>query len=188
MSMPRATSAVLALLAGTLLAGCGWHPAGERPLPPALRVVYIDFSNAYDVTEPPVELALAQRLVSRGARVVADPQPGATVLKLNNLQERRDVLAIGQDGTAVEYRLTTQVSYELRDGRSVLIPEQTQSVSSEYSFNANQILAKEAEAKQLRDFIQGELADLLLLRLETQLNRPAAVAAPATAAGASPAS
>jgi LPS-assembly lipoprotein len=42
-------------------------------------------------------------------------------------------------------------------------------VSRDYFFNAQQVLAKEAEESRLRDYIQNDLAELILLRLEAVL-------------------
>ena len=49
------------------------------------------------------------------------------------------------------------------------------------SFQPEQVLAKEAEEARLRAFIQTEMAELMLLRLESQLGKLAAVSTPAPA-------
>ena len=109
----------------------------------------------------------------RGADVTGSIGSAATVLRLTQLEETREVLSVGADGKALEFQLTTQVTYVLlRDGVPAL-PSYTQSVTRDYSFNAQQVLAKEAEEARLRRFIQDELAELVLLRLETLLaNQP----------------
>lgn len=162
---------VLALLG---LGGCGFHLVGNRPLPEALRSVYINVIAPYRVSEPPLEGYLRSSLLRRGGQVQGKVDPGVTVIRLSGLKEGRTVLSIGQDGKALEYQLTTSVQYEvMRDGK-VILPSDSLSVSRDYSFNAQQVLAKEAEEARLRDFIQNELAELLLLRLETTLSHAAA--------------
>ena len=154
-----------------LLAGCGFRLAGDRPLPPALQRVYIDTVEPYAVSEPPVEQALRSRLRRRGADIVAQPEAGVGTLRLTNLDEQRSVLSIGPDGKAVEFELTTTVDFVLvRDGK-ILVPSDRLNASRDYSFNAEQILAKEAEETRLQRYLQDELADLLLLRLEASLSR-----------------
>jgi len=154
-----------------LLAGCGFRLAGDRPLPPALQRVYIDTVEPYAVSEPPVEQALRSRLRRRGADIVAQPEAGVSTLRLTNLDEQRSVLSIGPDGKAVEFELTTTVDFVLvRDGK-ILVPSDRLNASRDYSFNAEQILAKEAEETRLQRYLQDELADLLLLRLEASLSR-----------------
>jgi len=157
-----------------LLAGCGFHFAGSRPLPPALTSVYIDVITPYSVTKPPVEAALRSRLLRRGARVTSTLGAARTILRITELRETREVLSVDPFGKAVEFKLTTRLGYEVAEtGREPLAPDTLQ-VSRDYSFNAQQVLAKEAEEQRLQNFMQDELAELLLLRLETLLAAPPA--------------
>ena len=176
--MSRAAAHGLRALAGAgslalllALSACGFHLAGERPLPPALTAVYINLIDPYRVAEPPLESALQKRIEQRGGAVKSKVEEAKSVLRLSDLHERQEVLAVGSDGKAIEYRLITTVRYELDvDGRTLVTPD-VLTVSRDYSFSAQQILAKDVEQSRLRDYIQGEMADLLLLRLEAVLNR-----------------
>ena len=153
-----------------LLGGCGLHLASRTPLPPQLKKIYIDYADAYRVDVPPLQAALAERLRRSGADVVASPQQARSILRLSHLTESRETAAIGPDGRALEFRLVTSVTFELASGGKVLLPPETQTASSDYSFNAGQILAKEEEATRLEKYIQGELADMILLRVNARLS------------------
>lgn len=168
-----ARPAVAALLAAGLLAGCGFHLAGERPLPRGMQSVYIDFVDPYRVAEPPVEAALQKRIVQRGGQVKSKVEEAQTIIRLSELRERQEVLAIGPDGKAIEYRLVSSVRYEVDSGNRVILSPDTMIVSRDYSFSAQQILAKEVEQSRLRDYIQSDMADLLLLRVEAVMSRQA---------------
>ncbi len=160
----------LALLAATALAGCGFHLVGDRPLPASLSSVYVELIDPYRVTAPPLQTALQARITRSGGVVRTRPEEAETVLRLSDLAEGREVLSIGPDGRAIEYRLLMRVTFELRTrGGEVLILPQSQTVSRDYSFSAQQILSKEAEEARLRGYIQDELAELLLLRIESAL-------------------
>jgi LPS-assembly lipoprotein len=157
-----------------LMAGCGFHFAGSRPLPPALTSVYIDVVTPYSVSKPPVEAALRSRLLRRGARLAGSLGAARTILRITDLAESREVLSVDPFGKAVEFKLTTRLRYEVTaTGREPLAPDTLQ-VSRDYSFNAQEVLAKEAEEQRLQAFIQDELAELLLLRLEALLAAPPA--------------
>ncbi len=155
------------------LTACGFHPVGSRPLPKALRSVHVELVDPYRVTTPPVEEALKARIVRGGGEVISKADDAATVLRLSDLREAQEVLSIGTDGRAIEYRLVTRVTFEMRrvvDGKAeVLIAPESQTVSRDYSFSAQQILAKEAEEARLRRYIQDELAERVLLRVEARL-------------------
>lgn len=173
---------LVALLTGLLAlaaAGCGFHLQGQRELPAALRSVFLDTVMPYRVSDPPVEAALRTRLRRRGAVVAGSVAAADTVLQLTDLNERRRVLSIGPDGKAIEFELVTEIKYALRrDGAYLVAPDIAQ-VRRDLSFNTEQILAKEAEERRLQEFMQDELAELILLRLEAALTlAPPAAAMP----------
>lgn len=168
----------LLLLASTL-AGCGFELVGDRPVPPALNSVYIDVVQPYRVGTPPLETALQSKITARGGSVKSHMEDAKSVLRLSNLIETRETLSIGPDGLANEYRLVTSVTYELHSGSQTLIAQEQQGVSRSYSFSVNEVLGKEAEEGRLRNYMQDELATLILLRIDSALsqsspeNRPA---------------
>lgn len=161
--------AALAALLAAFVAGCGFHLAGSLPLPRVLQRIYIELEQPYKVSEAPLERTLRERLVQRGAKVVSKSEKAETRLRMWNLSERREALSIGPDGKALEYRLLISVDYEVRRGAELLLPPNTLTASRDYSFEPGSILAKESEESDLREFIQGELAELLLLRMEIGL-------------------
>ncbi len=161
----------LALIATLLLTACGFHLAGTRPLPSPLQTVYIDVVAPYRVVQPPLEAALRAILQRRGAEVRGDRGAGITEIRLTELNESREVLSVGINGKAIEFRLVTSVQYQVfRDGKSLVEPGALR-VTRDYSFQPEQVLAKEAEEARLREFIQAEMAELMLLRLEAQLGQ-----------------
>ncbi|MFC4251820.1 LPS assembly lipoprotein LptE [Sinimarinibacterium flocculans] len=176
-------SASMVLLLGSLslLSACGFHLAGTRPLPEPLQRVYINVIAPYQVVQPPLETALRAILQRRGADVRGETAPGTAVIRLSELEETREVLSVGIDGKALEFRLVTSVQYQVfRDGRMLAGPDSLR-LTRDYSFQPEQVLAKEAEEARLRAFIQTEMAELMLLRLESQLGKLAAVSTPAPA-------
>lgn len=192
-----------AALLAALLAGCGFHVAGSRPLPQQLQSTYIEVVVPYRVSEPPLEVSLRTLLQRRGGHVKSSASTANTVITLSDLKESRLVLSIGTDGKVLEFQLVTTVNYRVSAGGKVLMPPGTLSLSRSYSFNAEQVLAKDAEEARLREYIQRELAELLLLRMEAVLSHssdvlqdasapvapaetPAADATPAAAPATSP--
>ncbi|HEX7382200.1 MAG TPA: LPS assembly lipoprotein LptE [Nevskiaceae bacterium] len=162
-------------LAGSalLLSGCGFQLAGQQSLPPELRLVYVDLEDPYSVEAPPLLAALTRRITRSGGTVVASLPQAHSVLRLSNLNVSTEVAAIGPDGRALEYRLVTSVNYSLAVRGKPVTPVETQTVSSDYSFNAQQILAKEEEQQRLEGYTQDELAQLILLRVSAALRQSA---------------
>jgi LPS-assembly lipoprotein len=153
------------------LGGCGFHLAGERPLPDALSSVYVEVVDPYRVSAPEVQAALVKRITSRGGLAKSHPEEAESILRLSGFGEGLEVVSIGSDGRAIEYRLTVSVRYELddHDGHA-LVPGDVLRVSRDYSFSAQQILAKDVEQARLSSYLQDEMAELMLLRLEARLS------------------
>lgn len=170
---PPRWSGLFLALGGLLLAGCGFHLAGDRPVPPALSSVYIDLAQPYRVGTPPLETSLQSRITARGGVVKSHIGDAKAVLRLSDLSETRETLSVGADGEANEYRLVTQVTYELHSGDQELIAPEAQGISRSYSFSVDEILGKEAEEVRLRSYMQDELAALILLRIDATLARTA---------------
>jgi LPS-assembly lipoprotein len=163
-----ATCSLAGVLA-MLLAGCGFQLQGQRELPQELRSVFLDTVVPYRVADSAVEVALRSRLRRRGAIVAGSEAAADSILQLTNLNERRNVLSIGPDGKAIEFELVTEVTYSLRRAGIFIVPPGVVQVRRDLSFNSEQILAKEAEERRLQEFMQDELAELILLRLEASL-------------------
>ncbi len=101
------------------------------------------------------------------------------MIRLSELNETREVLSVGIDGKALEFRLITSVQYQaFRDGSLLAGPDSLR-LTRDYSFQPEQVLAKEAEEARLREFIQTEIAELMLLRLESQLGKLQPLSTPA---------
>ena len=166
----RARGAIAALLLGALLSACGFLLRGRAPLPPELGQVFIQVETAYDVLEPPIVAALRRSLRARGALVVRKAREASSALVIQQLANDRRILSVGGDGKAIEYELTTTVRYVLQDAGANRIPPQSLSITRDYLFNSDAVLATEAEERKLREVMQAELAELMLLRLEYTLS------------------
>lgn len=166
------------LVAVPLLSACGFHLAGSSPLSAELKKVYLDTTIPYSVTEPPIETQLRAILQRRGAKVADESSAQITTIRLSDLHESREVLSLGTDGKAVEYRLVTRVHYEVFRGAATLATPGDLVATRDYSFEPTQVLAKEVEEQRLREFIQSQLAELLMLRIDAALTYHSATVVP----------
>ncbi len=190
---------LLLALTASLLTACGFHAAGARTLPEQLQRVHIDLIAPYRVSEPQVETRMRALLTQRGAEVLDKAGADVAVIRLRNLRQTREVRTVGADGKALEYDLILRMEYQMHLGDTVYIPQDQIEVRRDYSFNPGQLLAKEQEAQRLRDYLENQMAELLLLRIEILLRQapppeaerdeapvaPAAATSPAPPPGAS---
>lgn len=155
------------------LSGCGFHLVGSRALPERLGTVHIDLVSPYTVSEPTLETELRALLQSRGSTVIERPNANATLVQLRDLRASQTVLTVGPDGKALEYELTLRVNFSARTADNLWLPPSTMEVRRDYSFNAQEVLPKEQEAARLREYLEAQMAELILLRLDAAASQAA---------------
>ena len=106
-----------------------------------------------------------RHLKDSGARIqVQDADASATVMVTRD-EVRRRVLSVSASNIPTEYELTYTVTIAVRSaGKEVLAP-QTLSLSRDYSFDENTLLAKENEEDVLRVQMARDLAVIATRRL-----------------------
>ena len=157
-------------LLAVMLAGCGFHLQGSRPLPAALQKLSIEFQQSYGVAEPPLLKFLQAEAERRGGWVVANRQDDAARLRITSLENTRQALSLSPaTGKTIESLLTTKVEYELTRGGDILVPLQSDEVVREIIYNPLQVLSKEYEDQDAYEEMQRELARIIYLRLEGRL-------------------
>lgn len=152
-----------ALLTGVMLAlaGCGFALQGRLPLPPALHTVHLD---AQDSQSEFVQ-ALRGSLTASGAQLVEASGQGAAVVRVSQDRVTERVLSVSARNIPTDYELTYEVQLSvLANGQEVMAPEQL-SLTRIYSFDEQQMLAKDRERDALLEVLARELAGVALRRL-----------------------
>lgn len=163
--------ALLLGLSSAALTACGFRLQGSRPLPEPLRRVFLESRQQYSAEEPAIETALRTRLRRRGADVTGAAGTADSVLTLSDIQQSSEVLSVDTRGRAIEFEILVEVTFSLTAGGDTLIPRQALSARRALSFPTEQILPKEAEEARLAEFLQDELAQRILLQLESRLGQ-----------------
>lgn len=161
---------ILVGLLAALVAACGFHLQGSRPLPAALSKLNISYAQPYDVVRPPLLKHLQAEAESRGGWVVETADAQTSQLRIEELDQDNQALSIsGETGRRVETLLSIAVEFELVRNGEVLVPEQRLVVFREILFNRREVITEEYNYEEARESMQEELARLIFLRLETQL-------------------
>lgn len=153
------------------LSACGFRLQGSRPLPEPLRRVFLESEQPYSAEEPAIEAALRARLRRRGANVTGAAGNADSVLTLSGIRQSSEVLSVSTRGRAIEFEIQVEATFRLSADGDMLVPPQTLSARRALSFPTEQILPKEAEEERLAEFLQDELAERILLQLESRLLR-----------------
>ncbi len=148
----------LGLLAASLLAGCGFQLRGQALLP---------FTAAHIEAARGSVLAEGLRRSLSGQGKLAERSEGAPVrVRLTGEGREKSILSLSGAGKVREYRLEYRVDLSVFDaaGKELIAPTQIY-LTREYSYNDEQVLAKEREEATLYRAMEQEAARQVLHRL-----------------------
>ena len=144
------------------LAGCGFHLRGVIELPPELSRTHISGISEYS----DFAATLRQQLRANGVEIVEADQSTAT-LRITRHRITRQVLAVGADGKVREFELLGVLSFEVRKAdKTVLLKNQTITLTREFIFDPDDVLGKTEEEALLREDLTENLARLMIYRLQ----------------------
>lgn len=146
------------LACAALLGACGFHLLGAGA--EGLRSVAVVYHDPYAVVPPPLIDALKAQLDGGGAP--------AGRLQIDVIEDSRRVLAVSpEDGRAIGYELITTVGFDFAWGGEPLLIDQTLTARRAYSFDNTARLVAETQRRELIAAMHEELANLIVLRMET---------------------
>jgi len=151
----------LAVCSLALLPGCGFHLRGQAPLPPALATPYLEASDHYT----PLYAALVTQLRAAGAKLATDPAAATAVIHLHQDETGRELLSVSARNTPGEFEVYYNVEYSVTTGSGELLARQRATLTRDFAYDENAVLAKEHEEQSLRAALADELASLMLRRL-----------------------
>ena len=151
-----------AALAGAVLSlalgGCGFRLAGSEHLPAVLAKPYLSVRDPYTDFAREFE----RQLKSSGALL----QPGrqdatATIEVTKDLVEQR-TLSVSARNIPTDYELRYTVTFDVKGPDAQILAPQTITLSRDYSFEENVLLAKEHEADILRAQMARDLSTMAM--------------------------
>ncbi len=135
---------------------------GQRAAARALARPYLSVKDPYTDFSREFELELK----SSGALLQPLRQDStATIDVTKDLVEQR-TLAVSATNIPTDYEITYTVTFAVHGPDNELLAPQTISLSQDYSFEENELLAKEHEADMLRAQMARDLVAIAMRRLE----------------------
>lgn len=151
----------LAVVLALALGGCGYRLAGSGHLPAVLAKPYLSVKDPYTDFSREFE----RQLKSSGASLQLGRQDAtATIEVTKDLVEQR-TLAVSARNIPTDYELRYTVTFDVKGPDSQILPPQTITLSRDYSFEENELLAKEHEADILRGQMARDLVTMAMRRL-----------------------
>lgn len=141
------------LLLALALTACGFHRQGVRPLSPVMKVTYVDAKDA----RSDFMRGLTRALEAGGATLVPTREDATAVLKVERDQTGQRVLSVSARNTPTEYEIYYTVTYSVRSAEAELLASRTLTLTRDYSFNDEALLAKQHEEEYLREALARDL-------------------------------
>ncbi|WP_339081361.1 LPS assembly lipoprotein LptE [Pseudomonas sp. TMP9] len=143
----------------TLLGACGFQLRGTGEVQFALKELDVSARNAYGETVKQVR----EVLQNNNVRVY----PGAPYsLVLSNEQEDRRAASFTSAARTAEYELNKTLEYEIRGSKDLLLLSDKVEAQSFYTQDGNNLISGDQEATQIRQEMNRELIQQLVLRLQ----------------------
>ncbi len=162
------TTKLLLIFSLLLLTGCGFHLRGHEPLPPALRVLYVQSNDPYGAFTK----QLSQTLTAVGVTVTETSDTAPVALQILSEQSGQQLTSQGSSGQMSTYLLTYTVTYQLLDehGRIIQAPQSVMATRA-YSAAANQILGDLNVQSGLQTEMQRDAIVQILGRLRSHVTQ-----------------
>lgn len=156
--LARTAAMALAIVAGLMLAGCGFQLQGRVPLAADLQRVSVQAVDG----QSDFLRAMRRNLMASGASLDAG---ASTVLSIERDEFLERVASVSARNVPREYELTYLVRFSLRVGNDSRVRNEEVAVSRDFSFDEKIALAKDREREQLRASLAEEAAGIVLQRL-----------------------
>jgi LPS-assembly lipoprotein len=151
---------LLVALLGTFSA-CGFHRQGVAAMPEVMRVTYVDSKD--ERTE--FQLGLRRALEASGATLAAKREEATATLRILRDETGQRVLSVSARNTPREYEVFYTVEFSVTGKSGELLPPQKLTLTRDYSFDEQALLAKEREEEVLREALARDLVGIVLRRL-----------------------
>ncbi len=144
-----------------VLTACGFHRQGVAPMSPAMKVTYVDAEDQHSDFMRGLTRALAA-----GGTTLSPTQQGATaVLHIERDEAGQRVLSVSARNTPTEYEIFYTITYSVTSAGQELLSPQSLTLTRDYSFDEEALLAKQHEEEILREALARDLVSLVMRRL-----------------------
>jgi len=151
----------MTLLGVVALTACGFRLAGSDPLPAMLARPYLSLKDPYTDFSREFE----HQLKSSGAELQPARQGASATIEITKDVAVQRTVSVSATNIPTEYELTYTVTFAVEGSDKQLLAPQTISLSKDYSFDENVLLAKEHEADILRQQMARDLVSIAMRRL-----------------------
>ncbi len=146
-----------------LLSACGFRLAGSQPLPAVLARPYVSLKDPYTDFSREFERLLG----GSGVQQQQDSAGASATIEISRDAVEQRILSVSARNIPTEYLLVYTVTFAVNASGRELLKPQTVSLTQDYTFSEQAVLAKEHEADILRQQMARNLAAIVMRRLSS---------------------
>jgi LPS-assembly lipoprotein len=151
------------ILVATGLAACGFHLQGAFTAPTGMQRTYIESIDRYS----PFIRAFESRLRDAGVVLNDSAEDATAIFTIAFDDTSQRVLSVSTRNVPTEYEVYYTLTYRLDVGAASLMPEQTLTLTRDYTYDSTLVLGKAHEEELLRDAIVQDLVRIVMKQIST---------------------
>jgi len=145
------------------LAACGFLLQGAFTTPAGMERTYIATDDQYSLFYREFEA----RLRAAGVELTDSETDATAILTISVDDTAQRVLSVSARNVPTEYEVYYTLTYRLDTGASELLPQQTLTLTRDYTYDSTLVLGKAHEEELLRDAIVRDLVHIVMKQIST---------------------
>jgi len=145
------------------IGACGFQLQGAFTAPPGMERTYIAASDKYSLFLRDFRASL----IAAGVNLVDSEDQATAVFNLSFDDTAQRVLSVSARNVPTEYEVYYTISYSLDAGTTNLLPQQTLTLTRDYTYDSTLVLGKAREEELMRDAIVDDLVRVVMKQIST---------------------
>ncbi len=147
----------------TGLSACGFHLQGAFTAPAAMQRTYVSASDSYS----PFVREFKAQLRASGVELTESIADATAVFTISFDETSQRVLSVSARNVPTEYEVFYSITYSLDTGVDSLLPQQSLTLTRDYTYDSTLVLGKAREEDLLREAIIADLVGVVMKQIST---------------------
>jgi LPS-assembly lipoprotein len=150
-------------MAVATLVACGFHLQAAFTPPAGMERTYIATSDRYS----PFLREFEAQLRAAGVELSESATDATATFTIVFDETDQRVLSVSARNVPTEYEVFYSITYSLDSGANILMPQQTLTLTRDYTYDSTLVLGKAREEELLRDAIVEDLVRIVMKQIST---------------------
>jgi LPS-assembly lipoprotein len=162
-SLFRLVHTAVLMMVVVSLAGCGFHLQGAFAPPVGMERTYIASNDRHSLFLREFEA----QLQAAGVELTDSAADATAIFTIFVDETDQRVLSVSARNVPTEYEVFYTITYGLESGTNSLMPQQTLTLTRDYTYDSTLVLGKAREGELLREAIVEDLVRIVMKQIST---------------------